>query len=385
MPEPRIPCPHFPDCVGCPWVAAPYPEQLARKEARVRDALGRHASLSRVAQLPLRPAPRPFGYRQTVKLVARRGREGLRLGVYRPGTHDVADIRRCAAHHPAANETLAPLVSILERLRIPTYDEQRRTGWLRYVIVRVGAERRVQIVLVVRELGHAAERELVRALAGLRGVAGVVLNVNDDPGNALFGERFAVASGEAALVDEVGELALRSSAGSFVQANPPAARRAYETVLRLADPKPGMRALDLYCGVGAISLLLARAGAAVTGVEESPRAVRDARANARENGVAEVRFEEGDAAQALARFTREGLRPDLITLNPPRRGAAPEVREAIAQLAPQRIVYLSCDPDTLARDLDDLAQRGFAARSVEPFDFLPHTEHVETVAVAERV
>jgi 23S rRNA (uracil1939-C5)-methyltransferase len=350
----------------------------------VRDALARHASLSRVRLLPLRPAPRAFGYRQVVKLVARGGRAGLRLGVYRPGTHDVADIRRCAAHHPAANDVLAPLGAILERLRVPTYDERRRTGWLRYVVLRVGSEGRVQIVLVVRELGHPASRELVRTLAGLRGVAGIALNANDDPGNALFGPRFVTASGEPTLLERVGELTLRSSAGSFTQANPAAARAAYETVLRLADPKPGTRALDVYCGVGAISLLLARAGAEVQGIEESPRAVRDARANAKENGLSDMRFEEGDAAEVLAGLAREGASVDLITLNPPRRGAAPEVREAIAKLAPKRIVYLSCDPDTLARDLDDLAARGFAAQSVEPFDFLPHTEHVEAVALLER-
>ena len=349
----------------------------------MRDALARHASLSEVRLLRTQPSPRAFGYRQVVKLVARRGREGLRLGVYRPGTHEVADIRHCASHHPAANDVLTPLASILERLRVPIYDERRGTGWLRYVVVRVGGERKVQLVLVVRDLQFSGERQLVRTLAGLRGVSGILLNVNESPGNALYGPRFLTSWGEPALSDGVGELDLRSSGGSFVQANPVAARRAYETVLRLADPQPGESALDLYCGVGAISLLLARAGASVQGFEESPHAVRDARANAKKNGL-DVRFEEGDAAQLLARFASEGLRTDLITLNPPRRGAAPEVLEAISKLAPKRVVYMSCDPDTLARDLDDLAQRGFAPRSVEPFDFLPHTEHVEAVAVLER-
>ncbi|HXK21813.1 MAG TPA: 23S rRNA (uracil(1939)-C(5))-methyltransferase RlmD [Myxococcota bacterium] len=377
MTDPQSACPHSPDCVGCPWSGVPYPKQLARKQELVRAALARHESLSAVRRLPIRAAPRPFGYRALVKLVARRGRLGLRLGVYRPGTHDVADIRRCAAHHPAANETLAALGAILERLRVPTYDERRRKGWLRYVIVRVGAERRVQLVLVVRDRSYARERELARALMGLRGVAGVVLNLNDDPGNALFGPRFTSVAGEAALVDRVGELALRSSAGSFTQANPAAARAAYAEVVRLAEPKPGERALDLYCGVGAIALSLACAGMEVQGIEENPQAVRDARANAEANAMQSARFTQGDAASALV---GKGERVDLVTLNPPRRGAAPEVREAIAALAPQRIVYLSCDPDTLARDLADLAARGYRTESVEPFDFLPQTEHVEAVA-----
>jgi len=355
----------------------PYAEQLARKQERLRAALARHDSLSGVQPLPIRPAPRPFGYRALVKLVARRGREGLRLGVYRPGTHEVADIRGCAAHHPAANETLAAVASILERLRVPTYDERHRTGWLRYGIVRVGAERRVQLVLVVRDRAYAGERDLVKVLAGLRGVAGVVLNLNDDPGNALFGPRFVTVAGEGALIDRVGELALRSSAGSFTQANPSAARAAYAEVVRLAEPKAGLRALDLYCGVGAIALSLARAGMEVQGIEENPQAVRDARANAEANAVQRVRFTQGDAAAVLV---GKSERVDLVTLNPPRRGAAPEVREAIATLAPQRIVYLSCDPDTLARDLADLSARGYRTEQVEPFDFLPQTEHVEAVA-----
>lgn len=370
--------------MGCPWVGAPYPEQLARKERRLQGALARHSSLSHVAVLPLRPAPRPFGYRNLAKLVARRGRGGLRLGVYRPGTHAVADIRRCAAHHPAANQALTALSAILERLRVPTYDERRRAGWLRYVIVRVGEARRVQLLLVVRDRGFAGERELVRALAGLRGVTGVVLNLNDDPGNALLGPRFVTVAGEGALVDRVAGLGLRSSAGVFVQANLAAASRAYASVLRLADPQPGERAVDLYCGVGAIALSLARRGAEVIGIEESPRAIRDARANAEANAVRGVRFTEGDAAPALAALVRKGESADLVALNPPRRGAAPEVREGIAALGPSRIVYLSCDPDSLARDLDDLAGRGYRTASVEPFDFLPQTEHVEAVALLTR-
>jgi 23S rRNA (uracil1939-C5)-methyltransferase len=362
----------------------PYDEQLARKQDRVRAALARHESLSGARLLPIRPAPRPFGYRAVVKLVARRGRDGLRLGVYRPGTHEVADIRRCAAHHPAANETLAAVGSILERLRVPTYDEPRRTGWLRYVIVRIGAERRVQLVLVVRDRGYERERDLVKALAGLRGVAGIVLNRNADPGNALFGPRFLTAAGEGALVDRVGELALRSSAGSFTQANPAAARAAYAEVVRLAEPKAGLRALDLYCGVGAIALSLARAGMEAQGIEENLHAVRDARANAERNQIQRARFSQGDAGKLVATLSQRDDRFALVTLNPPRRGAAPEVLDAIAALAPQRIVYLSCDPDTLARDLEDLALRGYTAQSVEPFDFLPQTEHVEAVALLTR-
>jgi 23S rRNA (uracil1939-C5)-methyltransferase len=376
-------CDHFPDCVGCPWVATPYAEQQLRKQQRVERALARYASIA-VKPAPLVPAPRLFGYRNLVKLVARGGRRGLRLGVYHPGSHRLADIRRCAAHHPTANAVLARVAHELEARRVPTYDERRRTGWLRYVLVRVGAERRAQLVLVVRDRGYEGERALAQALARIPGVAGVVLNENADPGNAIWGERFETLAGSDTLEDRVGGFALASRAGVFVQGNLGAARAAYAEVLRAADPRPGERALDLYCGVGALALALARAGAQVTGVEESPRAVEDARENARRHGL-DARFLAGDAGAVLADLIRQGARADLVTLNPPRRGTDAAVRSAIAQLAPSRIVYLSCDPETLARDLDDLASRGYATRSVQPYDFLPHTEHVEAVAVLRPV
>lgn len=362
----------------------PYTEQLARKAERVRAALQGYASLAGVELRPLRPAPKPFGYRNLVKLVIRREREGLRLGIYRPGTHEVVDIRRCAAHQPQANELLAPLASILERLRVPTYDERGRGGWLRYAIVRTGGERRSLLVLVARDRRYAGERELVAALRSLRGLAGIVLNLNDDPGNALLGPRFVTLHGDDFLLDRVGPLALRSRAGSFVQANLAAADAAYAEVLRLADAKPGERALDLYAGVGAIALGLARAGAEVRGIEESERAVVDARSNAQRNGVENVRFEAADAARRLEALVRQGERADLVTLNPPRKGADAAVLEAIATLTPSRIVYLSCDPDTLARDLAALATHGYRCELVQPFDFLPHTEHVEAVALLRR-
>jgi 23S rRNA (uracil1939-C5)-methyltransferase len=371
--------------VGCPWVGVPYAEQLARKAERVRTAFGGYASLAGVELRPLRPAPRPFGYRNLVKLVARRGREGLRLGVYRPGTHEVVDIRRCAAHQPQVNELLAPLAAILERQRVPTYDERHHTGWLRYAIVRIGGERAAQLLLVVRDRSFAGQRELLAALRGLRGLSSIALNLNDDRGNALLGRRFVRLHGDDFLLDRVGPLVLQSRAGSFVQANLDAARAAYARVLELAAPQPGERAVDLYSGVGAIALGLARAGAQVQGIEASARAVGDASANATRNGLSDARFEVGDASARLHTLVEEGARADLVTLNPPRKGADAGVREAIVALAPARIIYLSCDPDTLARDLDDLAARGYRSEVVEPFDFLPHTEHVEAVALLRKV
>jgi 23S rRNA (uracil1939-C5)-methyltransferase len=381
--EAAAPCPHFPRCAGCPWVSVPYPEQLARKAERVREAVAAYPALAGAALLPVRPAPRVFGYRSLVKLVARRVRGDLRLGVYRRGTHQVVDARQCAAHDALANAVLAKLAAAILRLGVPTWDEGTREGWLRYVLVRVGARRRAQVVLVVRDRSFPRERELLAALRGVRGVAGVVLNLNADPGNVILGKQFAAASGARTLAERMLGVEVESRAGSFQQANPRAARAAYARVVELADVSPRARVLDLFCGVGVVTIALARAGALAHGVDASELAIADARANAAKLGVRGARFSAGDAGAALREMVAAGGRVDLVTLNPPRRGAGPGVCEAIAALAPRRIVYMSCDPDTLARDLADLAARGYATRSIEPYDFLPHTEHVEAVALAE--
>jgi 23S rRNA (uracil1939-C5)-methyltransferase len=360
----------------------PYPEQLARKERRVREAVAAFPALAGASVLPLRPAPRVFGYRSVVKLVARRVRGELRLGVYRRGTHQVADARRCAAQHPLANAVLARLATLVERLDVPTYDEGTREGWLRYVLVRVGAGR-AQVVLVVRDRSFRRERDLIAALRGVRGVAGVVLNLNDDPGNAILGPRFVAASGARTLEERILGLEVESRSGSFLQANSRAAHAAFSRVIKLADVSPGECAIDVYCGVGAVSLALAREGALVRGIDASEQAIGDARANASRNRVRGVRFSAGDAGAVLRELVAAGESVDLVTLNPPRRGAGAAVCEAIAALRPRRVVYMSCDPGTLARDLDDLTARGYPTLRIEPYDFLPHTEHVEAVALVE--
>ena len=211
-----------------------------------------------------------------------------------------------------------------------------------------------------------------------------MLNLNDAPGNAIFGDTFVGATPATALLDRVGGLTLSSRAGAFLQANLGAARRVYEQVLRWADPRADEVAVDLYCGVGAISFYLAGSARLVVGVEESPIAVLDAKLNIRLNGYHNVRFLNVAAAVGLAQVAAEVDRIGLVTLNPPRKGADLATREAIVACAPHRVIYVSCDPDSLARDLDWLAACGYSVAALQPFDLLPQTEHVETVALLRR-
>ncbi len=380
-----ISCPHAPACAGCALYGTPYGRQLALKRDRVVAALAAHPALAGVAVAPITGSPRVFGYRNQAKLVARRARRGLLLGIYRPGTHQVLDITGCPVHEPRIAHLLPVLRDAIAAADAPIYDERTGEGWLRYVVVRASAwKHTAQIILVVRDRRWAGEGALTGRLRRLRGVSSVVLNLNDTRGNVIFGERFVPLTREQALLERVGGLKLTSRAGAFLQANIGVARKVYETVGRLAAPEAEEYAVDLYAGVGAISFHLAGGAAQVVGVEENPLAVSDAKQNVRLNGYHNVRFVAAPAAAGLAECTRTLPRIDLLTLNPPRKGADDATRAAIAAAAPSRIVYVSCDPRTLARDLAWFAAHGWPTVSVHPFDMLPQTEHVECVALLRR-
>lgn len=379
------PCPHFPECAGCAFIGTAYGEQLQRKQDSVRAALSSYASLQAVAVEPIVGSPRAFGYRNQAKLVVRRTRRELLLGVYKPGTHHVVDISGCPVHHPIIGGVLSSVRATIERLEIPIYDERAATGWLRYVLVRASLwQKTAQIILVVRERNPSYEHKLGQALRRARHVRSVVLNVNPSTGNVIFGQTFIAMTQETALIERVGPLRLKSHPGAFLQANMQAARRLYDLVLAWSEPMPSETAVDLYAGVGAIGFYLGSRARRVYGIEESEIAVKDAKENIRLNGFHNVRFFAGRTADVLPQLASDIGRIDLVTLNPPRKGADEETRAAIVACVPPRIVYVSCDATSLARDLDWFAQRGYASERIQPFDLLPQTEHVECVALLRK-
>lgn len=378
-------CPHYPDCVGCGLSGTAYGAQLDAKRQRVVAAMAAYPRLAELTVPDTIGSQRLFEYRNQAKMVARRARRGVLLGVYRPGTHQVVDISACAVHQPPINAVLAGVRQALEKHEVPIYDERDGEGWLRYVVVRSsGWKKNAQLILVVRDRSWRGEAAFLQRVRRVRGVGSVVLNLNPSGGNAIFGERFVAVTHEASLLDRVGGLTLTSRAGAFLQANLHGARRVYEQVVRWADPQPDHVAVDLYCGVGAITFYLAGAARLVVGVEESAQAVLDAKQNIRLNGYHNVRFLAAPAAAGLAQAAAQVGPLALITLNPPRKGADAGVRQAIVDCAPRRIVYVSCDASTLARDLDWFAAHDYRTAALQPYDLLPQTEHVETVALLER-
>lgn len=376
------PCEHYPDCVGCPLIGRRYGEQLDLKRELVRRALAEYASLAAVEVPEVIGSPSPFGYRNQVKLVVRHARRGLLLGVYRPGSHQVVDIRHCPVHHPIITAIIEQLAAAIEELGIHAYDERSQRGVLRYVVVRVGTwNKTAQVILVTNGPELPQREELLRRFKRLREVDSVVLNINAEPGNVIFGKEFRVLSQRPTLMEKVNGLKLLTSAGAFLQANTNIAARIYRRAAEWAAAEKTDKVVDLYCGVGAVTFHLAEHAQLAIGIEDSRIAVADAKVNARLNGFHNVRFRAGNTADLLPEVTAELERIEVITLNPPRRGADAEARAAIRAAGPRRIVYISCDPHSLARDLDDFVAHGYRVEAIQPYDMMPQTEHVETVAL----
>jgi 23S rRNA (uracil1939-C5)-methyltransferase len=383
-------CPGFGRCGGCAIQHLAYERQLEWKRARIVRAFAAHAALRDLAVAAAVASPRLLGYRNNAKLVAARpgpGRPTV-LGAYAPRTHDVVDLLGCRMVEPAIDAVATELRGLLDQLAVEVYDEAKLTGRLRYVVLRSNQAGQVLCTLIVaRPLPNG--RELADRLRGARPeVVGVVEHENRTRGNAIFAGADPgpdrTLAGEATLVDvlSVGgqTIQLRLTPGAFFQSNREVAGLAYGALAKALALGAGERVVDAYSGVGGIGLALARGGAEVIGIEAHAGAVQNAAEAAARNGLPTARFVAGDAGTGLATLDRA----DAIVVNPPRRGCAPDVLDQIARLAPRAVGYLSCDPDTLARDLAVLATRGYRPAAVTPYDMLPHTPHVEALAILTR-
>lgn len=380
------PCPHYPHCVGCPLIGRPYGEQLQFKREKVRAELQAYPRLAAVDVPEVVGSQQAFGYRNQAKLVVRRARRGVLLGVYHPGTHQLADIRHCVVHHPLIAPVLDAVADMIAALDIPVYDERDHSGCLRYVIVRVGVwNRSVQVILVTSTKTLPRVRQIVRILQRVKGVASIIQNINPDPGNVILGPEYLPLTKQDALMEKVGPFKLRTRPGAFLQANIPVAHKIYRQVATWMAPRADDVVVDLYCGAGALTFHLASTAKLAVGVEASAVAVIDAKANVRFNGVSNARFHAGDVSEVLPSLLATMGHIDIITLNPPRSGASEATRAAIVAAEPRAVGYVSCNPRTLARDLDWFADHGYEVTSLQPFDLLPQTDHVECVAALRRV
>jgi 23S rRNA (uracil1939-C5)-methyltransferase len=373
-------CPAHGPCGGCPLQHLDYQAQLRWKGVRVAEALSHHPALAAVPVAPCVPSARILGYRNQAKYVYGRDRHSGRLvlGAYVPRSHDVVDLAGCRVVEPVLDEVAGLLRELLEARAIAPFDEVRRTGLLRYVVLRANAAGAVLVALVAARSDWSEAPALAAELrARAPRVSGVVLNVNAAPGNVLFGSEERTLAGQPGLEDEIGPARVELAARSFFQLNRETAGRAYRDLqAAVAALGPVARAVDAYAGAGGIAFSLTALAGEVVAIEENAAATAAAAAFASQRGLG-VRFETADAALALERIAAA----EVVVLNPPRGGCAPEVLAAVARLRPRLVAYLSCHPGTLARDLDLLHRLGLSAIEVRPYDMLPHTPHVEALAI----
>lgn len=379
-------CPVSRRCGGCVFRHVSYSAEQRYKQGFVEDNLRRIGGIQ-LAVEPLEPSPQVDGYRNKAQYPVQQRDGRLVAGFYAPRTHQVVDCRDCRLQPPLFGEVLRGTLALLQAFQVPAYDEQAHTGLLRHIYLRQGTRTgQVMLCLVVNGSGLPRERELVARLREqFPQLASIQLNQNEQNTNVILGPRTRVLWGSDAVADRLCGLEVFLSPEAFYQVNTPAAERLYGIAAEYAGLTGQEILLDLYCGAGTIGLSMADRCRQVIGVEIVPQAVENAWENARRNGVENARFLCGDAAQAALQLEEEGITPDVVVLDPPRKGCDSALLHTVVRMSPRRVVYISCNSATLARDLACLAQLGYQTRRCRPVDLFPRTAHVEAVALAERV
>ena len=371
-------CPYYGRCGGCDFRHMSYEEELWAKRARVQDALTRIGG-AEVTVEEILGAEQPLHYRnKSIYPISPAGE----VGFYRARSHQVVNVEHCLIQKPEADALAQAVRDYIARFQVEPYNEATGRGLLRHLYVRTSCRGESLACLLINGSRLPHEQEVVDMLrAAAPGVCGVVLGENTRRGNAILGDRYRTLWGRDYLTDTLCGLELRLSVPSFYQVNHDQAQRLYEKALEYAGLTGRELAVDLYCGAGTITQVLARRARHVIGGEIVPEAIRDAEDSARRNGVENVEFLCGDASRLAAELRQRGLRPDVICVDPPRKGLAPDVVEAAASMTPGRIVYVSCDPATLARDVARFAPLGYRPVRACAVDLFPGTAHVETVVL----
>lgn len=380
-------CPVYADCGACQLQHLDYQAQLDHKRQWVIDALTRIGKLGNVSVRPTLPMSLPWRYRNKAQFPVGQANGRIVAGCFRQRTHKVVDVADCLIQHPLNNLVLQRVKQLADRFNLTTYDETTGKGLLRHVLVRVGFHTGEALaVLVTSGEPFPAKAELVAELMRqVPQLVGVVQNINQRRTNVILGDQTLTIAGRGYLVDELAGLKFQISARSFFQVNPLQTEVLYRTAVQYAGLTGKETVIDAYCGIGTISLFLASHAKEVIGVEVVAAAIADAKRNAELNKIDNVRFLVGEAEKVIPwLYQSSGLRAEVIVVDPPRAGCDQRLLSTIAAMQPERVVYVSCNPSTLARDLAYLSQRGFHVCEVQPVDMFPHTTHVEAVVLMSR-
>ena len=364
-------------CGGCPLLALPYREQLAQKQARLQELLGGFAPVKAVQGMA-----EPLHYRNKAIASFATQRGKLVCGLYAEGTHRVLPGADCLLQEEILNKTLAAVLDAARACRWTAYDEDRGTGLLRHTVLRSSGDGKVLVTLVTPGPDLPGSKNFCTALRKKAPwVVSIVQNINPTRSSAVLGSREKTLYGPGFVLDTLCGTQFAISSRSFYQVNRTQTEVLYKKALELAKLTGRETVIDAYCGIGTIGLCAAPLAKQVIGVERNPAAVKDAAANARHNKIANARFVCADATEWMAAAAGEGLHPDVVFLDPPRAGSTPECIAAVNKMKPRRVVYVSCDPETLARDVAAFTRLGWRAAKFCPVDLFPQTKHVETVVL----
>ena len=373
-------CGIYKRCGGCQLQHMSYEGQLAFKRNKVRDALERIGGLKNIEVMPVIGMKEPIRYRNKVQLPVG-GTARPVIGFYSPRSHDIIDLNKCYIQNEAADKVVMLTREWMERYSIKAYDEASHSGLIRHIMVRQAYRTgETMVVLVTNGWNIPNVEEFISSIRGnIENLAGILQNINTKKANVILGQENILLWGRETITDYIGRFKFNISPHSFFQVNPQQTEVLYSKVLEFASLTGKETVFDAYCGTGTISLFLADKAKKVYGVEIIPQAIENARENAKLNGITNAEFIAGEAEKVIPELINKGIRADVVVVDPPRKGCEESLLHAIGDMAPERIVYVSCDPATLARDLAILVKLGYYVKEVQPVDMFPQTVHVETI------
>ncbi len=376
------PCPVYAKCGGCSLMHMDRKAQLAWKQERVRDAFRHIGGLEAdVAQTATDDAT--FRYRNKIQMPVAAVQNGVAAGFFAPRSHRIVPASGCLLQSEKTEKIIGAVVKWMEENTVMPYSEETHRGLVRHIYVREGDGEECMVSLVTRSKTLPAENNLTEKMRSL-GVSTLLQNINPNRTNVILGPETRILYGSGTVIKTLGDLQFTVSHHSFFQVNAPMAEKLYEKGLSLLGDISDKTVFDLYCGIGSISLFLARKAKKVIGVEIVPEAVEDAKKNAARNGIKNAEFYAGDAFAVTDKLLQEGESAHIAVVDPPRKGCSPELLDTLLHMYPEKILYISCNPATLARDVKFLTENGYRYGTVYPYDLFPQTNHVESVVLLKR-
>lgn len=378
MSELELKCPHRKKCGGCQIQNLTYKKQLSFKQVKLIKLLGKYHHINEIIGMK-----NPYHYRNKVQAAFGERKGEIISGVYQSSTHNIVPVDSCLIEDEKADEIIVTIRKLLKSFKLKAFNDVTMKGFLRHVLIKRGfSSGEIMVVLVTAVMDFPKESKFVNALLSRHPeITTIVQNVNNKFTSLILGEESRVLYGSGYIEEDLCGFRFRISPKAFYQINPIQTEVLYNKAIQFADLNGTEKVLDAYCGTGTIGIIASKKAGKVVGVELNPDAIKDAKVNAALNAVSNIEFFEDDAGKFMVKTAQNGENFDVVIMDPPRAGASLEFLRCLALLAPEKIVYVSCNPETLARDLSFLTRKGYKLKKIQPVDMFPHTEHVETICL----